>query len=83
MTSEALLLAIGSGAAVAAALWFVRRFDVREMSAVRRDPKAAEPCWTEEIASDGRYSYGRGQCFNAELKDLEARARLGEFDTPT
>ncbi|HEX8654251.1 MAG TPA: hypothetical protein VF693_03395 [Allosphingosinicella sp.] len=82
MTSEIVWLLIGLGAAMAAAFWLLRRFDVREMSAIRGEPKASEPCWTEEIGSDGRYSYSRGQCFNAELKDLEARARLGEFDTP-
>lgn len=74
-----LLIALGE---FAAAWWLVRRFGVREVSAVGSDPMASEPCWTEEVAHDGRYSYGRGQCFNAELKDLEARARLGEFDTP-
>jgi hypothetical protein len=82
VTGETLWLLIGVGAALAAAAWFLRRFDVREMSAIRGEPKASEPCWTEEIVSDGRYSCGRGQCFNAELKDLEARVRLGEFDTP-
>ncbi|MEA3041227.1 MAG: hypothetical protein QOC65_716 [Sphingomonadales bacterium] len=81
VTADSLWLLIGTGGALAAAAWSVRRFDVREMSAIRGEPKAAEPCWTEEIASDGRYSYSRGQCFNAELMDLEARARLGEFDT--
>jgi hypothetical protein len=81
MTGEAVWLLIGTGAALAAAFRSLRRFDVREMSAIRGEPKASEPCWTETIGSDGRLSYGRGQCFNAELKELETRARLGEFDT--
>lgn len=81
VTGDTVWLLIGLGAALAAAAWCLRRFDVRDMSAIRAEPAGSEPCWTEEIGSDGRHSYGRGQCFNAELKDLDARARLGEFDT--
>ena len=38
----------------------------------------SEPCWTEEIVSDGRYTYARQECVNDLLMELDARARRGE-----
>ena len=82
MAAQTILIFIAAAAVMAAAWLFLPHFDPAELSMIRGDIEPQEPCWTEEIGSDGRYSYSRGQCFNAELKDLEARARLGEFDTP-
>ncbi len=42
-------------------------------------PGREEPCWTEEIGGDGRFSYGRGRCFREDLRELDARARNGDF----
>ncbi|MEA3029621.1 MAG: hypothetical protein QOJ53_1298 [Sphingomonadales bacterium] len=36
---------------------------------------AAEPCWTEAIASDRRYRYGRAQCVDDVLMEADARMR--------
>ena len=38
----------------------------------------SEPCWTEEIVSDGRYTYARRECVNDVLMELDARARRGD-----
>ena len=43
------------------------------------DTGPVEPCWTEEIASDGRFRYGRSQCVNAPLIELDARAQRRDF----
>lgn len=49
-----------------------RRWGWRERSKPMRSlPR--EPCWTEAIASDGRYLYGRAQCVNDELIDIDKR----------
>lgn len=60
LTVETVWLLIGLGAALAAGVWCLRRFDVREMPAIRPEPEGSEPCWTEAIASDGRYSAAAG-----------------------
>jgi hypothetical protein len=44
-----------------------------------RDIGPPEPCWTDEIARDGRYSYSRGQCVKDQLIDMDRRAARGEF----
>jgi len=38
-----------------------------------------EPCWTEEIAGGDGLSYGRGQCVNDTLMDVDALAREPGF----
>ena len=43
------------------------------------DTGPVEPCWTEEIASDGRFLHARSQCVDDLLMELDARARRGDF----
>lgn len=57
--------------------------DSRRRSSARGAAPPEEPCWTEEMSTDGRLSYGRNGCYHAQLAEMEARARSGEFDTPT
>lgn len=79
-----LLAILGSFAAIPACFflgrWIVSLFpaavlDVTEPFHVG----PSEPCWTEAIVSDGRYSYARGQCVNDVLIELDGRARRGEW----
>ena len=42
----------------------------------------AEPCWSEEIARDGRFTYARAQCPNDLLMELDARAHRRDFPIP-
>jgi hypothetical protein len=46
------------------------------------DTGPAEPCWTEAIGSDGRYSYARAHCPNDLLMEMDARAARGDFPIP-
>ncbi len=46
------------------------------------DTGPAEPCWTEAIASDGRYRYARSQCVHDPLMELDARAARNDFPIP-
>ena len=55
-------------AAAASRLGGVWRSDTESTNSAWHDP-----CWTEEIESDQRYRYARGQCVNEELIELEAR----------
>lgn len=75
-------LLIGLGTGLALAVWAWPRFDVRELAATRDRSPPEEPCWTEQISTDGRLSYGRQGCYHAELAEMEARARAREFVTP-
>jgi hypothetical protein len=63
-------------------LWLWRRRGVKWPTVTYDSSGRDEPCWTEEVSSDGRYSYGRYGCYHGELKEMEVRARLGEFNTP-
>lgn len=83
MSGETVWLLIGLGAALSFVLWARRRrSEVRQLSTTYGGGPAEEPCWTEQISTDGRFSYGRCGCYHANLADMESRARRGEFDTP-
>lgn len=69
-------------AGVSAGLLLVRRADARAAGAMPDRTASDEPCWTEEIASDGRYVHGRSHCVNEELMEADARARSGDFTNP-
>jgi len=75
-----LLIVLGTGTLFV--LWGWRRFDVRQLAATHDRSPREEPCWTEQISTDGRFSYGRQGCYHADLAEMEARARTGEFNTP-
>jgi hypothetical protein len=70
-------------AGVSAGLLLVRRADARAARAAADRAAPAEPCWTEEIASDGRHVYGRSHCVNDELKEMDARVRGGDLQNPS
>ena len=82
MSDETVLLIIGAALAFGFALLAWRRFDVKQLSATYESAAVEEPCWTEQISTDGRVSHGRQGCYHAGLSDLDKRARAGEFDTP-
>ena len=73
-----LLTVLGTGTLFI--VWAWRRFDASDLVVTRALPE--EPCWTEQISTDGRLSYGRYGCYHADLAEMEARARSGEFNTP-
>jgi hypothetical protein len=76
-----LLVGSGTGAGALFALWAWLRFDVKRPSATRDGEPPAEPCWTEEISTDGRLSCGRYGCYHSDLAEMDARARSGEFSS--
>jgi hypothetical protein len=82
MDGDTIWLLIGLGTGMLFVLWAWRRFEARQLAATydRSPPEA--PCWTEQISTDGRLSYGRYGCYHADLAEMEARARSGEFTTP-
>jgi hypothetical protein len=43
------------------------------------DTGSLEPCWTEEIISDGRFHYARSQCVNDLLMEFDERARRANY----
>lgn len=63
-------------------LWAWRRLEAKQLAAARYRAPPEEPCWTEQISTDGRLCYGRCGCYRAHLAEMEARGRSGEFDTP-
>ena len=75
-------LAIGVGTGIALTFLAWRRFDSGQLAVTRDRAPPEEPCWTEQVSTDGRLSYGRQGCYHAGLAEMEARARAGEFDTP-
>jgi hypothetical protein len=79
MADEALWLLGGIGFVGCIVLTMRRCFPGADAAATHAGGPPDEPCWTEEVAHDGRYSYGRGQCHNAELSEIEARIRMGEL----
>ena len=46
------------------------------------DSGPEEPCWTEEIVSDGRYRYARSHCPHDLLMELDERARRDDYPIP-
>ena len=82
MSGDSFLLVIGVVGSLLIAIFIWRRFDVNELAVTRPLEGPDEPCWTQELGSDGRYRYGRHGCVNDELMEMERRARRGEFDTP-
>ncbi|MEA3044072.1 MAG: hypothetical protein QOH47_1910 [Sphingomonadales bacterium] len=75
---ELLLVGVGIailGAALSIAL--VRALRARRGAGTGAPPPgpAAEPCWTEAIASDRRYRYARAQCVDDVLMEADARMR--------
>ena len=69
-------------AGVSAGLLVVRRADARAARAGLDRTTPADPCWTEEIASDGRHFHGRSHCVNDELMEADARIASGDFPNP-
>jgi hypothetical protein len=80
MTGETVWLLIGSGTGALFLLWAWPRFDVRQLSDRCDRSPPEEPCWTEQISTDGRLSYGRYGCYHADLAEMDARARSAEFN---
>jgi hypothetical protein len=77
------VMLILGGAGLFAGIWLVAAVS-RLGGFWRADPEHSatlpyRPCWTEEIESDRRYRYARGQCVNEELIELEARL---QWETP-
>ncbi|HEV2748427.1 MAG TPA: hypothetical protein VGW34_14170 [Allosphingosinicella sp.] len=81
MTGEQIWLVIAGGAGLVVLLWGWRRFDIAAGSPTYGSAEPEEPCWTEELASDGRHRYGRSGCYHEQLAEMDARGRRGEFDT--
>jgi len=74
--------ALGFTAVSSGLLFLARRTDARAVRP-KPDPIAPdEPCWTEEIVSDGRHYYGRSHCVNDELMEADARIGSGDFPNP-
>ena len=69
-------------AGVSAGLLLVRRADARAARAMPEPSAPDEPCWTEEIASDGRHFHGRSHCVNDALMEADARIGSGDFPNP-
>ena len=82
MTGETVWLVMLLGGALLVVVRVWRRLDVRQLSVTYDSGPPEEPCWTEQISTDGRLSYGRHGCYHADLAEMEARARSGEFNTP-
>jgi len=82
MDGDTIWLLIGLATGALFVLWAWPRFDVTQLAATRDRAPPDEPCWTEQISTDGRLSYGRSGCYHANLAEMEARARTGEFNTP-
>ena len=82
MSEQHLGLLIGLFVAGGFVAWAWRRFDVRAMSVTYDSAPADEPCWTEEVRGADGLSYGRYGCHHSQLKEIEARVRMGEFTTP-
>jgi hypothetical protein len=61
--------------ACAVAMLVAGRADARAARAAPDPAAPAEPCWTETISSDGRYSYGRSHCVNDELLAMDPSVR--------
>lgn len=59
-------------------LWAWRRLEAKQAAPRHRSPPD-EPCWTEQVSTDGRLSYGRYGCYHSDLAEMEARARMGDF----
>ena len=82
MGTETLWLAIAWVLTWSVTIWAWRRFDVKAPSRTYDSAPPEAPCWSEQISTDGRLSYGRSGCYHAGLAEMEARARGGEFNTP-
>lgn len=81
MSGDIIWLLAGLGEASLLIAWGSRRFDVKELVRADGSSEPEEPCWTEEISSEGRLSCGRGQCYDKKLSELDARGERGEFYT--
>jgi hypothetical protein len=75
-----LLFALGAAAVLIILRW--RRIDAFTFGTNYHCPSPLEPCWTEEIGHDGRYSYGRACCVDDDLMDVDARAARGVYQMP-
>ena len=74
------LLALGTLILVTA--WGWRRIHIVPVGTNHHIRAPLEPCWTEEIGHDGRYSYGRACCFDKDLMDVDSRAARGVYQMP-
>jgi hypothetical protein len=82
MSGQVFWLLIGLASGGLAGFWMWRRFDIRALSVTGDSAPPDEPCWTETVEGRDGLSYGRYGCYHAELKEMEARVRSGEFTTP-
>jgi hypothetical protein len=82
MDGDTVWLLIGLGTATLLLFQAWRRLDARPLAATHDRAPPEEPCWTEEISTDGRLSYGRYSCYHADLAEMEARARTAQFNAP-
>ena len=82
MDGDTIRLLIGLGTGTLFVVWAWRRFDVKQLSHTCDRAPPDEPCWTEQISTDGRLSYGRQGFYHAGLAEMEARVRSEEFASP-
>ena len=79
MSDHLASLIVWGAAGLAISICWWRRAGEKAAAEILRGPERTagwnEPCWTEQVASDGRFSYGRYGCFHEELKEADARAR--------
>ena len=61
--------------------WASRHVDVKDYVRPYHSDAPEEPCWTEDISTDGRFNYRRYGCYHAQLAEMDARAGRGEFNT--
>jgi hypothetical protein len=79
MESDTAWLLVGAAIWSLFVLWAWRRLESKQLEVARYRAPPGEPCWTEQISTDGRLSYGRYRCYHSELAEMEARMRMGEF----
>ena len=81
MDGETLLL-LSLGVVAPFIVWGWRRIDVFSTGTNYHSRAPLQPCWTEEIGHDGRYFYGRAQCANDDLMEMDVRAARGDYQIP-
>ena len=69
-----LIAILAAGPAIA--LVFELRARGSSAAAMARRTAPAEPCWTEDLESDGATVYARAECVNEALMEMDARAAL-------
>lgn len=73
------LVVVLIAAALAAAFWWMDGIGGTPLPHIPAAGMPDEPCWTDELRTEGGLSYGRQGCYRGQIDEMEVRVSAGDL----